>query len=162
MFLPDDVYATIESSMPIVCVDFVLVRRCADGRVAELGLIERESPFGRVWCHLGGRVRRGETIVQAIRRHVEESLTGVRIDIGDDTQPQHVYQWFPDDLAPAPTFDFGRDSRKHAIGLSFALDVIGDPEVVAGGEAISFAFTPPDALPRPLWPGCEALLGHLL
>jgi hypothetical protein len=113
-------------------------------------------------------VRRGETIAQAITRHLDDALTGAALDLPADPQPDHVYQWFPDDVAPSrgrpghvPGLTYGRDPRKHAIGLTFALEASGDPVVRPGGEAIEFAYHDADALPEPLWPGCEALFARL-
>jgi len=155
-FLPDDLYAQIERSMPIACVDFVLVR--ASHATEEIGLILRESPFGRVWCHLGGRIQRGETIAQALRRHARDSLD-VELDLPLDPQPVYVYQWFPPDIAPSDGAPHGNDPRKHAIGLSFVIE--HDGAVRPRGEALDFAYFAQDDLPTPIWPGCERLIEHL-
>ncbi|WP_448455258.1 DUF4916 domain-containing protein [Mycolicibacterium phlei] len=144
--------------MPILCVDFVPVHDVGGG--LEVGLILRESPFGRVWCHLGGRVQHGETISDAIRRHAHETLSVV-IDPGPDPQPLLVYQWFPDELQPRNGLVTGLDPRKHAISLSFVVDLgsgIADPR----NEALDFAFFPVEALPQPLWPGCEYVIRELV
>lgn len=87
-FLPDDVYALVERSVPIACVDFVPVRMAPDGR-REIGLILRDSPFGRVWCHLGGRVQHGETVVGALRRHARDTLD-VGVMVEPNAQPAYV------------------------------------------------------------------------
>lgn len=167
-FLPAELYAQIERSVPLVCVDFVPVRRDSAARITHVGLILRDSPFGRVWCHLGGRVLYGETVANAIRRHARDTLD-VDVHVGDDPQPDWVYQWFPDAVAPRPAADgtaepstlvFGRDPRKHAVGLSFTLD-LGDHAPHPGNEALDFGYFAVDALPSPLWPGCEALLSRL-
>ncbi len=154
-FLPSDLYAQIEASMPIACVDFV-PRREADGHV---GLILRDSPYGRVWCHLGGRVLYGETIRDAIVRHTRDSLA-VDPVVDDEPQPAYVYQWFPDAVAPTDATPYGRDARKHAIGLSFVIALDADPH--PQNEALDFGYFAPDALPEPLWPGCAHLLARLL
>ena len=167
--LPHDLYATIDASVPIVCADFVPVRRDAAGTLTHLGLIRRSSPFGEVWCHLGGRVWRGETLAQAIERHLADSLTGLTLGLAPDPQPDYVYQWFPDDIAPpaatkagTTALSYGRDPRKHAIGLTFVLDAAGEAAVRPGGEALDFAFHPIDSLPNPLWPGCDQLFDKLI
>jgi ADP-ribose pyrophosphatase YjhB (NUDIX family) len=98
----------------------VAVRRGERG--TEIGLILRESPFGQMWCHLGGRVQHGETVGDTIRRHARDTL-GVEIDLG---QPVWVYQWFPDELRPQTGLITGHDPRKHAIGLSFVVDLTGE------------------------------------
>lgn len=152
-FLPPDLYAEIERSLPIACVDFVPVR---EGHV---GLILRDSPYGRVWCHLGGRVLYGETLRDAIVRHTSDTLAVAPV-VDDEPQPAYVYQWFPDAVAPTDATPYGRDTRKHAIGLSFVIDLQGNPN--PQNEALDFAYFAPDALPEPLWPGCRHLLERLL
>lgn len=151
-FLPDELYAQIEASMPIACVDFVPVRG------AQVGLILRESPHGRVWCHLGGRIQRGETIAAALRRHARETI-GVEPALPLNPQPEYVYEWFPPAVAPTDGTVYGDDPRKHAIGLSFTVEVEGDP--VPRGEALDYAEFAPDALPEDLWPGCRELFARL-
>lgn len=156
-YLPAETYALIERSMPIACVDFVPMRVTAEGR-REVGLILRDSPFGRVWCHLGGRVNRGETIVGALRRHARDTLN-VCLDIAPNAQPAYVYEWFPQDMAPVDATLFGDDPRKHAIGLSFVVDLEGDPR--AQHEALDFNYFDMSALPQPMWPGSAELVGLL-
>lgn len=156
-FLPSDLYATVERSVPLACVDFVPVRMT--GPSIEIGLILRESPFGKVWCHLGGRVLRGESITAALQRHSMDSLS-TTLHLTDDPQPAWVYQWFPPDLVPDWLKVFGSDPRKHAIGLSFTVMLAGEPE--PRNEALDFAFFAVDALPEPLWPGCEGLFERLI
>lgn len=151
-FLPSDLYATIEHSIPIACVDFVPV----DALTGEVGLILRESPFGRVWCHLGGRIRRGETIAGALRRHAEDTL-GVGLELRADPQPSYVYQWFPPEISPEP--GHGIDPRKHAIGLSFLVTIDGEP--APRNEALDFAWYSLTSLPEPIWPGSDTLLQRL-
>lgn len=151
-FLPDELYATVERTMPIACVDFV------PWRPREVGLILRESPFGRVWCHLGGRIQRGETIAAALRRHAADTLA-VELHLPEDPQPAYVYQWFPDAIRPADGFPYGQDPRKHAIGLSFVAAISGEPS--ARNEAFEFGWFPVSALPQPLWPGTGELIQRL-
>ena len=156
-YLPDDVYALVEESVPLLCVDFVPVREAARGR--EVGLIMRDSPFGAVWCHLGGRVLRGETLVNALRRHARDTLT-VDLDIDLNAQPGRVYEWFPADLAPEDGTEHGQDPRKHSVGLSYVVTLVGEPS--PRNEAIAFDYFPVDGLPDPMWPGSAGLLQHLV
>ena len=153
-YLPSDEYARIERSMPIACVDFIPVRISVDGGV-EVGLILRDSPFGRVWCHLGGRIQRGETIREALQRHSEDTL-GVSLRLEDDPQPRRVHQWFPNDLRPELVIAHGNDPRKHAIGLSFVAELDGD--ATPRNEALDFCFVEVDRLPEPMWPGSAQLI----
>lgn len=156
-FLPEDVYVLVERSVPIACVDFVPARVAADGG-QEVGLILRDSPFGRVWCHLGGRVQRGETIVGALRRHAGDALD-VDLVVEPNAQPAYVYEWFPPDLAPSDGTAYGDDPRKHAIGLSFVVELDGDP--TPRNEAFEFGYFDLSALPEPMWPGSAELIARL-
>lgn len=157
--LPPEQYALVERSIPLACVDFIPVRDNAPSGPLELGLILRESPFGQVWCHLGGRIRRGESIRGALLRHAAETLR-TSLDLPEDPQPDDVFQWFPPTDTPYDAPEHGEDPRKHAIGLSFLVKMIGDP--VPQNEALDFGYFPLDALPVPLWPGTLALARRML
>jgi len=156
-YLPSALYDLIEQSMPIACVDFVSFR-VTDGST-QVGLIRRRSPFGVVWCHLGGRVLRGETLKQALQRHAHDTLT-VELELGLDPQPAYVYQWFPPALSPTMGAPFGEDPRKHAIGLSYVVEMRGEP--APRNEAIDFAWFAVDDLPADIWPGSQHLVHRLL
>ncbi|MFJ6653507.1 DUF4916 domain-containing protein [Microbacterium sp. NPDC091313] len=162
-FLPDDTYALVEQSVPLACVDFVPRRWDFSGDVAvqQVGLIRRQSPFGEVWCNLGGRIGRGESIREALLRHADDTLA-VTLQLPDDPQPTYVYQWFPPDDQPADAaiLRFGDDPRRHEIGLSFLVELEGDP--APRNEALDFAWFPVDELPEPLWPGARTLIHELL
>ncbi|MEV7692871.1 DUF4916 domain-containing protein [Microbacterium sp. NPDC089189] len=156
-YLPAELYAQIELSVPIACVDFVPVRSTDTGD-RQIGLILRESPHGQVWCHLGGRIRRGETIAAALRRHARETV-GLEPSVPLNPQPGYVYEWFPPSVAPSDGTAFGSDPRKHAIGLSFVIEL--EEEALAQNEALAFKYYDPRELPSPLWPGCAELLARL-
>ena len=157
-FLPEPFYREVEQSIPIACVDIVPLRE--NHGAVEVGLILRESPFGRVWCHLGGRILRGETMHAALQRHVRDTLD-VELLLQPNRQPDFVFEWFPPELAPTDGTLFGNDPRKHAIGLSFALPLVNDATPRPQNEALDFGFFAPDALPLPLWPGTMTLLHKL-
>ena len=117
--LPADLYSQIEASIPIACVDFVPVREAPGGSL-EYGLILRDSPYGQVWCHLGGRILRGETIAGALQRHALDTV-GVSVVLPRDPQPVYTYQWFPAADAPTDGTPFGADERKHALGIEASI-----------------------------------------
>ncbi len=157
-FLPHDQYELVERSTPIACVDFIPARTAVGGH-RDVGLIFRDSPFGKVWCHLGGRIRRGETIRDALQRHATETL-GTSLVLNADPQPTRVHQWFPSELQPNLAIEHGDDPRKHAIGLSFVVELESDP--VPKNEALDFAFVPANMLPEPMWPGSAKLIELLV
>jgi ADP-ribose pyrophosphatase YjhB (NUDIX family) len=154
--LPADLYGLIEESLPIACVDFIPLRGVD---TVEVGLILRDSPFGRVWCHLGGRIQRGETVADALRRHARETVS-VELELLSDPQPDYVYQWFPSAVAPTDGTPYGHDPRKHSIALSFVTRFVGVP--FPQNEALDFSFFPADDLPKDMWPGSEYLIDKLL
>jgi ADP-ribose pyrophosphatase YjhB (NUDIX family) len=133
--------------VPILCVDLVPVRRPGDPGV-EVGLIRRAMPGGRssVWCHLGGRVRRNETLRAALLRPLHETLEGVQVDLPLDPQPRHVVQWFPASgpLETGPAL--GSDPRQHAVALVFPVTLVGTPVARPGSEASDFRWWPREQL----------------
>ncbi|GAB6903639.1 hypothetical protein JCM9957A_67310 [Kineosporia succinea] len=137
-------------NLPIACVDLLPVQRDDTGRVSHVGLIERDSPMGRRWCHLGGRVGYDESLQEAGRRHLEDSLR----DIGGvvvETEPYFVNQYFP-----SPRAGMGVDPRKHAVAVCYlALFPSGSAPRAQGSEALNFQWFPVDALPDDddFWPG---------
>ena len=155
--LDDALWQTVQASVPIVCVDVVPIRDGEDG--LEVGLIERTFPGdgSRVWCHLGGRVQHGETVAEALTRHVTETVEGARLELPADPQPDHVMQWFPSALRTDSTF--GDDPRKHAVSLCFALR-LGDHLVArSGGEGLDLRWFPAGLEGvEPLWPGTAHLV----
>ncbi len=127
------------AAVPILCVDLVPVRRMPDGQ-REVGLVLREMP-GRselVWCHLGGRVRRGETVRAALLRHLHSTLGGVDVGFPPDPQPDRVVQWFPSREPVEAGLPHGYDPRQHAVALVYAVPLGGHPAVVPGGEGRAF------------------------
>lgn len=142
--------------LPIACVDLLPVQRDAAGRVARIGLIRRDSPMGPRWCHLGGRVLYGETLAEALRRHLTGSLSGTEgAEIA--TNPYFVNQYFPNHDHP----DAGFDPRKHAVAVCHLVEFSpGARPAAHGSEALSFAWFSVDALPQDseLWPGSKLMI----
>jgi hypothetical protein len=168
-WLDESMWDMIQGAVPIVCVDLVPVRRRTLSEGHEVGLIRRHTPFaGKIaWCQVGGRVHRGETIRDSLLRHLHGTLSGVRVDLPSDPQPGYVMQWFPvlPPSEPAAGVWYGLDPRRHAVALSFGVEIGGDPIPVPGGEAMEFSWFAAeelDALRSELWPGTESLIQALL
>ena len=160
--LSEEQLEAARAAVPIVCVDIVPSRTTVDDHL-EVGLILREMPGrdSQVWCHLGGRVRRGETLRSSLLRHLRDTLHGADVDLTDDPQPAYVMQWFPDAGPADDRRVHGHDPRQHAVALVYAVELRGEPEPRAGGEASEFRWWRLDDLVRggpPLWPGCLATI----
>jgi ADP-ribose pyrophosphatase YjhB (NUDIX family) len=161
--LSADLWATVQASVPIVCVDIVPVR--GHGADLQVGLIRRRfADTGEpVWCHLGGRVLHGETTDEAVRRHLRDTLDGAEPALGPDPQPHHVMQWFPAALRAGPTY--GNDPRKHAVSLCWALPLGDELTVREGGEGSAIAWFDArlaNVTDSELWPGTRHLVTSTL
>ncbi|GAA1747744.1 DUF4916 domain-containing protein [Aeromicrobium alkaliterrae] len=157
--LDAELWARVQESVPILCVDVVPFRRGETG--LEVGLIRRTfaDTADEVWCHVGGRVQHGETTDEALARHLRETfvLPDELTDLGTDPQPHHVMQWFPGDLRRGPTY--GDDPRKHALSLCFALDLGAELTTRTGGEGTDVQWFSPTGLESAdLWPGTQHLV----
>ncbi|MEO7001320.1 MAG: DUF4916 domain-containing protein, partial [Ktedonobacterales bacterium] len=76
-------------------------------------------------------------------RQLHEALGDhISFHVVPDEQPLYVAQYIQH-----PTHVFPVDPRKHAIGLTYCLEIEGEP--TAQGEALLFDWFSPDMLPSP-------------
>lgn len=137
-WLDDSDWQRIQSLLPIVTVDALVLDESKPPRV---GLIRRETPAGRRWNLVGGRIRRGESVAEALGRELRDALgMGAEFELEDEPQPAFVAQYGPFEREP-----FARDPRKHAVGLTFAVTVRG--AVQPQNEALDFRWFELRALP---------------
>jgi ADP-ribose pyrophosphatase YjhB (NUDIX family) len=137
--LPADLYATIQRSIPIACVDVVPLR-VLDG-VAEVLLIRRDTAGeGLAWCLVGGRLTYDESLARAVLRQIRSTL-GEHIHVASmDPHPNAVVQYLPGRIDGGP-----RDPRQHALGLTFLVHVEGHAQAL--GEAHAIGWFDVSALP---------------
>ena len=161
LWLDDATWGAVQRTVPITCVDLLPFR--AGG--AEVALVLRATPFGPEprWCHMGGRVRYGETVRAALLRHLHETVSGAEVALPADPQPDYVMQWFADPVDPGRDgVAYGWDPRRHAVALCFAVELTGEPVPVPGGEALRFGWFETDALDGlDLWPGTAELVAAM-
>lgn len=142
-WLPRPAYWLARRALPIACVDVLVLREGDAG--PEVGLIRRVGGDGATegWALVGGRVLRGESLVDAVDRHLVSTLGDVtRSGPLDPTRPVHVAEYSPDGRVGGRV-----DPAKHAIALAYVAAVTGTVE--PRGEARGFAWfgigaTPPD------------------
>lgn len=155
--IPTLLYWLPRQLVPIACVD-VLPLEIGEGE-PRVGLIRRETGGGTtVWAMVGGGVHRGETIDEAIHRHVRTTL-GARVKwqyVDGESDPV-VAEYFPWERQ-----GHGIDSRKHAIALSYAVRLGGHPS--AQDEAIEFKWFKAGSVPSAasIWAGQHAPIMRLL
>ena len=121
-YLPDDVYATVTKSVPIICVDLIPVRKNGGGKW-EIGVITRAtgSQAGKV-ALIGGRIGYDESVIDAVRRHL---TTDCGIDkfmflsCNEVNRPFSIEQYIHRKDAKNSTYD----PTKHAISLTYLMEI---------------------------------------
>ena len=121
-WLGDDELASVRRRLPLLYVEAVPVRTDGMGRVTEVGLLLRVGSSGTIARTIvSGRVLYGETLREALFRHLEKDLGPMAFpQLPLSPNPFQVAEYFP---APSPT-QF-TDERQHAVALAFVVPVTG-------------------------------------
>ena len=128
--------------LPILYVDAVPVRVDEQGTVTKVGLLLRIGEDGQVKRALvSGRVLWGETIREALWRHLSK-------DLGPEAAPQlpgspvpfTIAEYFPEDSRGTGF----TDPRQHAVSLAFVVPVEGDCHPQQDALELTW-FTPQEA-----------------
>lgn len=121
-WLSEDELSFVRGRLPIVYVEAVPVRLDGLGQVVEVGLLLRSTPEGVMTRSLvSGRVRYGETLREALFRHLEN-------DLGPMAFPQMPAALVPVQVAeyfPMPGISPYVDERQHAVSLVYVVPVTG-------------------------------------
>ena len=143
-WVSDKKWKSIKKAIPIACVDIIPFRNLQKSKKKlnfEIGLILRHSPVSKKWCFVGGRILKEETIHDAIRRQLKETLgQNIKYNLEEDPQPVYVAQYFNKKNS---YYEF--DPRQHAIGLTYFLNIEG--EIKPCGEALDFKWFDSDKIP---------------
>lgn len=124
-WLSEDELAFARGRLPIVYVEAVPVRVDGHGRVTEVGLLLRSTPEGMMTRALvAGRVRYGESLRDALFRHLENDLGPMAFPlIPASPVPAQVAEYFP-----LPGMSHYVDERQHAVSLVYVVPVTGSCE----------------------------------
>ncbi len=134
---------TYDFPHPTVTVDVVLLDSSPRG--PQVLLVQRgQPPFEGQWALPGGFVDKGERLVEAAQRELEEE-TGVRV-------PQEDLQQLAAFGAP------GRDPRGWTISIVFWTRLPPGCRIQAGDDAADTRWWPLNALPRLAFDHAEILL----
>lgn len=124
-WLSDDELMSIRMRLPLLYVEAVPVRIDGLGQVVEVGVLLRASPTGEMTRTLvSGRVMYGETLREALFRHLEK-------DLGPMAFPQMPLSPVPFSVAeyfPMPGISAFNDDRQHAVSLAYVVPVTGTCE----------------------------------
>lgn len=121
-WLSDDELAHVRRRLPILYVEALPVRVDGLGQVTEVGVLLRSNPDGKLIRTLvSGRVLYGETLRDALFRHLEKDLGPMAFPLlPANPAPFSVAEYFP-----LPGLSPFHDDRQHAVSLAFVVPVTG-------------------------------------
>jgi hypothetical protein len=124
-WLSDLELAQVRGRMPILYVEAVPVRVDGIGQVIEVGVLLRANSVGEMTRTLvSGRVMYGETLREALFRHLEKDLGPMAFpQLPASPVPFSVAEYFP-----LPGVSAYTDDRQHAVALAFVVPVTGTCE----------------------------------
>ncbi|MFT4234846.1 MAG: NUDIX hydrolase family protein [Microbacterium sp.] len=111
--------------LPMLYVEAVPVITDGQGQVTEVGILLRATSFGEITRTIvSGRVRYGETVRDALFRHLENDLGPMAFPLLPASPvPFTVAEYFP-----IPGVSAFYDDRQHAVSLAFVVPVTGTCE----------------------------------
>ncbi len=120
-WLSDEELSEVRSRLPLLYVEAVPVRVDGLGRVTEVGVLLRANAAGAISRTLvSGRIMFGETIREALYRHLEKDLGPMAFpQLPAAIVPFSVAEYFP---FPGAQFT---DDRQHAVSLAYVVPVTG-------------------------------------
>jgi ADP-ribose pyrophosphatase YjhB (NUDIX family) len=141
-WLSEDELAFVRGRLPVLYVEAVPVRVDGQGQVTEIGLLLRSTPDGVMTRALvAGRVRYGETVRDALFRHLETDLGPMAFPlIPASPVPAQVAEFFP-----MPGISPYVDERQHAVSLVYVVPVTGSCSPRQDALEMTW-MTPEDAL----------------
>jgi ADP-ribose pyrophosphatase YjhB (NUDIX family) len=124
-WLSDIELEQVRGRLPIVYVEAVPVRLDGLGQLIDVGILLRANAVGEMTRTLvSGRVMYGETLREALFRHLEKDLGPMAFpQLPASPVPFAVAEYFP-----MPGLSPYIDERQHAISLAFVIPVTGTCE----------------------------------
>ncbi|NQX29684.1 NUDIX hydrolase family protein [Microbacteriaceae bacterium VKM Ac-2854] len=121
-WLSDEELAEIRRRLPLLYVEAVPVRVDGLGQVTEVGVLLRATAAGQITRTIvSGRVMYGETLRDALFRHLEKDLGPMAFPLlPASPNPFHVAEYFP-----LPGMGAFTDERQHAVSLAYVVPVTG-------------------------------------
>ena len=112
----------VRGRLPILYVEALPVRVDGLGQVVEVGMLLRANAMGEMTRTLvSGRVMYGETLRDALFRHLEKDLGPMAFpQLPASAVPFSVAEYFP-----MPGVSAYTDDRQHAVALAFVVPVTG-------------------------------------
>lgn len=137
-WLSDLELAQVRGRLPLLYVEAVPVRVDGLGQVTEVGLLLRANSVGEMTRTLvSGRVMYGETLRDALFRHLEKDLGPMAFPLLPASPvPAAVAEYFP-----LPGISPFTDERQHAVSMVYVVPVTGTCE--PRQDALEVTWMPP-------------------
>ena len=120
-WLSDEELVETRRRLPLLFVEAVPVRVDGLGRVTEVGLLLRGNEGQITRTLVSGRVLYGETLRDALFRHLEKDLGPMAFpQLPPSPVPYSVAEYFP-----MPGITAFTDDRQHAVSLAYVVPVTG-------------------------------------
>jgi ADP-ribose pyrophosphatase YjhB (NUDIX family) len=144
--------------LPMLYVEAIPVITDGSGQVTSIGVLLRSTPLGEITRTIvSGRVRYGETIRDALFRHVENDLGPMAFPLlPPSPAPFAVAEYFP-----IPGVSAFHDDRQHAVSLAFVVPVTGTCEPRQDALEVTW-FSPEEAASDSLSADLEGGRGTLI
>ncbi|MFB7845320.1 NUDIX hydrolase family protein [Microbacterium sp. NPDC056052] len=157
-WLTDFELAQARRRLPMLYVEAVPVRTDGSGVVTDIGILLRATPLGEMTRTIvSGRVRYGETVRDALFRHLENDLGPMAFPmLPPSPAPFTVAEYFP-----IPGVSAYHDDRQHAVSLAFVVPVTGTCEPRQDALEVTW-FSPEDAASDALAAEMEGGRGTLI
>ena len=136
----------------IPCVDSIAIRNGEGGNKEALAILRNTGPYAGRYCVVGGIVRTGESIEDAVRRHWGTDL-GCKINfITPWNKPRSVHQHCPPEASGNMKKDFYPEPTKNSIGLFHIVEVTDESGILGsttygGQEAGHYTWFTKETLP---------------
>ncbi|WP_309615049.1 NUDIX hydrolase family protein [Salinibacterium sp.] len=123
-WLSDEELAETRRRLPLLYVEAVPVRVDGLGRVTEVGMLLRANDGEIARTLVSGRVMYGETVRDALFRHLEKDLGPMAFPLLPASPlPFSVAEYFP-----WPSESQFMDARQHAVSLAYVVPITGTCE----------------------------------
>jgi ADP-ribose pyrophosphatase YjhB (NUDIX family) len=157
-WLSDSELAEIRQRLPLLYVEAVPVRVDGLGQVVEVGVLLRVGSSGTITRTLvSGRVMYGETLRDALFRHLEKDLGPMAFpQLPASPVPFQVAEYFP-----LPGVSPFYDERQHAVSLAYVVPVTGTCEPRQDALELTW-MTPQEAAAETISAEMEGGRGSLL
>ncbi|MBS1895993.1 MULTISPECIES: NUDIX hydrolase family protein [unclassified Microbacterium] len=157
-WLTDFELAQARRRLPMLYVEAVPVRTDGSGMVTDIGILLRATPLGEITRTIvSGRVRYGETVRDALFRHLENDLGPMAFPmLPPSPAPFTVAEYFP-----LPGVSAYHDDRQHAVSLAFVVPVTGTCEPRQDALEVTW-FSPEEAASDALAAEMEGGRGTLI